>query len=180
MGKARQHNQPTLNDSFDKFFTLYVVLNHLYAEATYRLARQGCVRLDNKTTFPDATAAQEYLVQYVGGAGAVIRRLNDSPTVAAALESLKSQVCNGTFAFKLHMVTGEPQPNEDADLCYRLTSSNLNAQACALLETLYVLRCNMFHGRKGFKTIQQQLLIPANIILERIVEILYLQLDAES
>jgi hypothetical protein len=176
MAKARHRGQPSLRQSFDRFFTLYVVFNSLYVEVTFRLASQGCVKIENRNRFPDSEAAQEYVVQFLG-AGHLLQELNNEPASQAALESIKTHVCGGSFFFKLNMMTGEAQPDEDADLCHRLTSTNRNAQASAILETLYAIRCNMFHGRKGFNPVQQDLLDPLNVVLERIIEILYMKRD---
>ena len=176
MAKARRHNHKGLQQSFDRFFTLYVVFNHLYAEATFQLANHGQVRIQNRNRFPDAEAAQEYVVQFLG-ADRLLQELNNDKSAQAALLSLQAQVCNGAFNLKLNMVTGAAQSNEDADLCRRLTGTNRNEQAAAILETLYAVRCNMFHGRKGFNPIQRALLDPLNVILERVIEILYRALD---
>lgn len=178
MAKARRHNREGLQHSFDRFFTLYVVFNHLYAEATFQLANHGQVQIQNRNRFPDAEAAQEYVVQFVG-ADRLLQQLNNTPSSEAALLLLQTQVCNGAFNLKLNMTTGEAQPAEDADLCRRLTSNNRNEQAAAFLETLYAVRCNMFHGRKDFNSIQQALLDPSNVILERVIEILYRALDGD-
>jgi hypothetical protein len=178
MAKARRHNHEGLQQSFDRFFTLYVVFNHLYAETTFELASRGQVRIQNRNRFPDAEAAQEYVVQFLG-ADRLLHELNQDPSAQAALLSLETQVCNGAFNLKLNMVTGEAQPDEDADLCRRLTGTNRNERSAALLETLYAVRCNMFHGRKGFNPIQQALIDPLNVILERVIEILYRALDVQ-
>jgi len=176
MAKAKPRDHQGLNQSFDRFFTLYVVFNHLYAEATLQLSNRGQVQIQNRNRFPDAEAAQEYVVQFLG-ADRLLQQLNNDPSTQAALGSLQAQVCNGNFSLKLNMVTGEAQPDEDADLCRRLTGTNRNEQAAAILETLYAVRCNMFHGRKGFNPIQRALLDPLNVILERIIQILYVALD---
>jgi hypothetical protein len=151
MNKARSFGQENLDQTFDKFFTLYVVFNHLYVQATFRLASQGRVIIEKRNTFPDAEAAQEYVVQFVG-ATHLTRELNNDPNVRAALESITGYVCNRTFSFELDRLTGEAQPDKDTDLCNRLASTSRNAQASAILETLYAVRCNMFHGRKGLRS----------------------------
>lgn len=179
MAKAKHHDQQGLTQSFDRFFTLYVVFNHLYVEATRRLASQDRVQIQNRNRFPDAEAAQEYVVQFLG-ANRLLQQLSNDPRTKAALESLKTQVGSGKFSLKLNMITGEAQPEEDADLCKRLTGTNRNKQASALLETLYAVRCNMFHGRKGLNPIQRELLDPLNVILEKVIEILYVALDGDQ
>lgn len=175
--KARAY-QSDLRGSFDRFFTLYVLFNRLYTEVTFRLGQRGIVKITNWNRFPDAEAAQEYVVQYVGAATLITGLSGDSER--SALDSIRNQVCSGTFWVKLDMLTGSPQPDLDRDLCQRLSDSNSNTQAVAVLETLYAIRCNMFHGRKGFHSVQQQLLEPLNIILERIIDILYEKLKGDG
>src|ERR1043165_6262028 len=55
----------SIHDHFDRFFTQFVVFNRVYAEATFRLARQGGVRISNDR-FPGGKAAKEYILEFVG------------------------------------------------------------------------------------------------------------------
>lgn len=173
--KARPGTPTNLHQAFDQFFTLYVLFNRLYAEATFRLARRKQVKLTNRNRFPDCEAAQEYVVQYIG-ATQLLGSLNAKPEVRRALSAIRNAVCLGPFSIKLDMVTGNPQPEKDRDLCQRLRDGDSNAQAVALMETLYAIRCNMFHGHKGFRSIQLALLEPVNVVLEKVMEILYTKL----
>jgi hypothetical protein len=77
----------------------------------------------------------------------------------------------GRFALKLDPVTGARRPEEDANL---LGSTR---RAKAVLEALYAVRCNMFHGRKGFRPIRLELLQPAIVVLENTAEALYRALE---
>jgi hypothetical protein len=43
--KAEAYSSEEIGGAFDQFFRLYVAFNRLYAEATFRLARRGQVRL---------------------------------------------------------------------------------------------------------------------------------------
>ena len=58
-----------------------------------------------------------------------------------------------------------------------IESSSRNQLAKAALEALYAIRCNMFHGQKGFDLAQLELLRPAVLLLEKTVEVLYRGLD---
>ena len=149
--------------TFDRFFTLYVVFNRLYAEATFRLARQGQVSLRDR--FPDSQASQEYVVQFL-----TARRLTDawdrSPEASAAIAEIAGHLHDRRFFLKLDMVTGDRRPDADADLLARLESKGRNKRAQACLEVLYTIRCNMFHGHKGFDPVQLGLLRPAVVLLE--------------
>ena len=179
MNKARPRGQADLRQAFDRFFTLYVLFNRLYAEATFRLGRRGQVQLQNRHRFPDSEAAQEYVVQYLGAAS-LLRALDNDPETHRALESVRGLVCNGDFSIKLNMLTGDPQPDEDRDLGRRLADPSSNTRAAAVLETLYAVRCNMFHGHKGFHPVQLDLLRPLTLVLEKIIGTLYLKLGEDG
>ena len=154
---------------FDKFFTLYVVFNRLYAEATFRLARRGSVTL--KDRFPDAQAAQDYVLQYCGAVKLIEAWQNDQLT-ACALAEIVVHIRKGQFALKLNMVTGTQQPEADRRLLNAMQSQDRNRRAKAYLEALYSIRCNMFHGHKGFAPIQVELLRPALVLLETTIGVL--------
>jgi hypothetical protein len=162
--------------AFDKFFTLYVVFNRLYAEATFRLARRGDVRLRDR--FPDSQGAQEYVLQFCG-ATRLVDAWQENPQAREALRQIACNLRTGQFALKLDMVTGARRPASDQDLLKRMESRNRNERAKAGLEALYAIRCNMFHGHKGFDQIQLALLRPALVLLESTIDILQHALDED-
>ncbi len=158
-----------LHGCFDKFFTLYVVFNRLYAEATFRLARRGRITLRDR--FPDAQGAQDYVLQYCG-ATRLTAAWQDSPITASALTEIAAHLRARRFALKLDMITGARRPDADRDLLAAMESRGRNRRAKAYLEALYAIRCNMFHGHKGFARIQIQLLRPALVLLEGTIDVL--------
>jgi len=179
MDKADQYNFNTLTGCFDKYFTLFVVYNRLYAEATFRLARQNRINLANRTSFPDSQAARSYVVQYIGS-NQLISELEHDRDVNNAIEEIKNLIRDERFYIKLNMVSGNRQRDKDLDLLRRLNSRSQNRKAEAILETLYCIRCNMFHGHKGFSEIQSDLLRPAIIILRKMCEILFSKLEHDN
>lgn len=172
--KARDYSVEEIRGAFDRFFTSYVVFNRLYAEATYRLARRGQVKLRER--FPDSQAAQEYVLQYCG-ALFLIRAWEADAASRTALDRIAEHLRERRFALKLHPVTGERRPEEDAKLLAALESRGSNRRAKAVLEALYAIRCNMFHGQKGFQPIQLDLLQPAIAVLETTADALYRVLE---
>ena len=48
-----------------------------------------------------------------------------------------------------------------------------------ILEFIYHIRCNLFHGKKEINAIQEAILSPSVILLERIVNIVYDELTRE-
>lgn len=70
-------------------------------------------------------------------------------------------------------MTGQRRHDKDIALAAALESRGHGQRAEAVLEALYAIRCNMFHGQKGFEVAQLALLRPAIVLLESIVEVLY-------
>jgi len=175
-GKAHAYAVDDLAGAFDRFFTSYVVFNRLYAEATYRLARHG--RLNLREPFPDSRAAQDYVIQFCG-AGILTRAWEGSADSAAAINQIAEHLIDHRFALKLNPMTGDRQPAKDHTLAAALRSRSRNQRAKGVLEALNAIRCNMFHGQKGFEVAQLALLRPAVVLLESTVEILYGALEPD-
>lgn len=174
--KANEYKGEDISQYFDKFFTLFVVYNRLYAEVTFLLARKGEIDLSKRKTFPDANAATKYMVQFIGSTF-LIEQLEQDADCQYALSNIIRSIADKTFHIKLDMIGGDPQPQEDRKLLDKLKSTNKNTKATAILETIYSIRCNMFHGHKGFNEIQKELLTPITIILEKMIKLIYEKLE---
>jgi hypothetical protein len=108
--KAQAYAVDDLTGAFDRFFTLYVVFNRLYAEATYRLAHRG--RLNLREPFPDSRAAQGYVIQFCG-AETLTRTWEGNENTAAAIREIAEHLHNERSALKLNPMTGDRQPEKD-------------------------------------------------------------------
>jgi hypothetical protein len=184
--KANQivlHQDAVLPDDvatyFDKFFTLYVAFNMLYAEATFRLADRPlpnnmaaviAKRARDNKGFPDAEGATSYLVCFLG-AKTITDAIDRDTTAREALDTIKAQIQAAEFHIKLDPLTGNQQDAEDLDLLGRLRGNDTNARATAILEVIYSVRCNMFHGRKDYAPVQVALLKPAIVLLEKVMNL---------
>lgn len=169
--KAENIQLNGLSDFFDKYFTLFVVYNRLYAMATFILATKGEINIKKRTAFPDGPAATDYVGQFLG-AIALVEGIENHATSKVALDTIIRLIDEERFYIKLDMVTGDQQRPADEALLRRLRSTNKGEKATAILETIYAIRCNMFHGHKGFHEVQKELLDPAISILERLIELL--------
>lgn len=176
--KADQYGDADLKQCFDKFFTLFVVYNRLYAEATFTLARKGRINLANRSSFPDSKAAKYYVQQYLGSAN-LLSKLEDNDESKQAIETIGNLIEDRIFNIKLDMMTGSSQREADLKLLESLNSTNKLQRAHAILDIIYSIRCNMFHGHKGFTEIQVDILRPTIVILENIIKALYGKLSTE-
>ena len=86
--KAEAYNDNNLQDVFDKFFTLFVVYNRLYVEATFRMSNRGEINIRNRNSFPDAQAAKNYVIQYLTSR-TINEAFNNDENCLRAIERLK-------------------------------------------------------------------------------------------
>jgi len=173
--KAREYHGRSVRECFDKFFTLFVAYNRLYAELTLSLARKGTVRLRGNI-IPDGRAAKQFVHQYLG-TNHVWSGFQNDRACTEALKTIDALIERQVFAIKLDRLRGEPRRQEDLRLLDALRSDNQCRKVNAVLDIIYSIRCNMFHGHKGFNEVQIQILIPVNILLEKMTVLLYEKLS---
>ena len=175
--KADEYGGHDVRSAFDRFFTLFVIYNRLYAEATFELARQpGSRVVVPNGSFPDGKAAREYVGQYLDPEYLIDAVENDVSCVEA-IRAIIAFLDEGRFFIKLHRVKGTRQPDQDQELLRRLRSNSKKERAEAVLDFLYSVRCNLFHGHKSFEGVQIEVMRPANVLLLRVIEILFERLD---
>lgn len=177
--KADQIRLGSLATYFDKFFTLYVVYNRLYAEITFDLNRAGRIDISRRNTFPDNRAATDYVLHFIG-AGYFVSKITLDDDSLKALEEIIALIQNKCFHIMLDMVTGEAQPQRDITLLEHLTSENACIKAKAILRMIYSVRCNMFHGHKGFDEVQIEILEPTIILLQKTITIVLHKLQRNT
>ena len=183
--KAEEYGTQELRQCFDKFFTLFVIYNRLYAEATFLLARRGIIILGRRSssgrrnTFPDSLAAKNYVRQYLGSEN-LMSQLESDTQSNEAINTIIYLIETEQFYIRLDMVSGSRQRQEDLRLLDSLRSTDKAVKARAILDFIYSIRCNMFHGHKGFDEIQVEILRPAIIILQKIVRLLYEKLSHDD
>jgi hypothetical protein len=177
--KANAYDGDQLQGAFDKFFTQYVIFNRLYAEATFRYLLSNHIQLPSY--FPDSKGAVEYTLGYIG-AQRLNAQLDADPTSRAAIARvialLSGPVGGHQFCIVLDRLRGNPQPAEDAALLNKISSANPSRKCWAVLRFLYAIRCNTFHGHKGFEPVQLEVMKPANTLLRHVTEILFDKLSA--
>jgi hypothetical protein len=183
--KANQYDVEDIDQLFDKFFSLYVAYNALYAEAYAYLRRKDIKDGKEKSKrtsdrFPDESAATTRVLEFLKSRSLIenLEQTNDTKQAIEKLKTLTDKQNGNYFWICLHPVSGEPQKSKDKTLIKELNSSETDKRARAILKLIYKVRCNMFHGRKSVEPIQKEILIPVIIILERIVDQLFTKLDS--
>lgn len=172
MLKADEAEGDNIKNMFDKFFSLFVVYNRLYVEATLILNNQGDLNLNPDSSFPDKNASTAYLLQYYG-CRELKNQLETKNYYTEHFNSLKNIIQNRLFNVCLNPVTGNSNREKDLLLLSNLNSNNCNEQMLGVLEFIYQVRCNMFHGRKGYEPVQELLLEPTLFFLNEITNLLF-------
>lgn len=173
LDKAAKYSELSTENCYDKFFTLFIVFNRLYAEATFELARRKKITLPPNRPLPDKKGATEYTLEIIGldtFKSLYTERLAHNVMEIAAL------IENERFFIKLGAPDGIRQPEKDQALLADLRSSG-RKQALAILDVIYTVRCNLFHGHKAFHPIQTELLQPVIAILISLIEALHMALN---
>jgi len=172
LAKADAHSENILSNHFDKFVSLYVIFNSLYMNVMTALVRDGH---SLPVSFKDKIAATDYVIQYVGSNNILTRLLSDEQSNIDF-----ERICQIIDEEHFHIVLewGVQQRQKDVRLVASLKSKNPATKAKALLELFYYIRCNMFHGHKGYEEHQSDLLIPVNRLLRQLVVTTYNKLNA--
>lgn len=175
--KARGYQGQSIQECFDRFFTLFIVYNRLCAELTLSWARTGKIQLPSRS-FPDAKAATKYVHSYLG-TNHVWSNLQNGDQCQQAVSTIRNLLEDQKFEIKLDRLRGEPRPEEDLKLLNNLRSDNKGRKVSALLDIIYSVRCNMFHGHKSFDSVQTEILVPVTILLHKLAVLLYERLSSD-
>ncbi|MFZ6770864.1 hypothetical protein ACO0LM_27735 [Undibacterium sp. Di26W] len=163
--KADAYRSNNLEDLFDRFFTLFVAYNRFYSAAAelHRATidpRQAQLLQGDRR---EATSVMARLIRQSRFADA----MNGNSSIAVACQDISTMLQERRFF--LHSVRGTKEPDRarDAKLADGLRKHSL----LSVLECLYQIRCNIFHGEKEFAPQQAELLAPAIILLAAIVSL---------
>lgn len=173
LAKADSYQANTLANHFDKFTSLYVVFNSLYMQVMTELATSG---VNVAKDFRDKKAATDYVVQYLKSKYFISQLLNNQESI-----NHLNDICNIIQEEQFHIILewGNPQRPLDLELLEYLRSNSKQEKSKAILSLFYHIRCNLFHGHKGFEDRQRQLLIPVNFLLRKTVEITFNKLNPQ-
>ncbi|QUX92029.1 hypothetical protein CYL31_11655 [Marinomonas sp. A3A] len=171
LNKADSYVDKSLSGYFNKAFSLFTLYNKLYAEATFSLARAKIIKLNERQGFPDRKGATIFAPQYIGYEN--LERIFSEDECARCIDELAYFIETGRFYIKLSMLYGKRQQIKDKELAENLRSKTVEVKVNAVMDYIYTVRCNMFHGNKQFDEVQVDLLEPIIIILRKVIVELY-------
>lgn len=153
-----------LSNVFDRFMTLFVIYNSLYNQVPERLIQNGIFISDR---IQDNKAATDLVVKFVGADSLITLLRNHHNEINIIIDLIQ----NHEFNIKLKF--GLPQRNSDLQILENLRSTNYIKKSTAILQVIYYVRCNLFHGHKSFKEQQRILVEPLTTVLKSINTILF-------
>jgi hypothetical protein len=161
LDKAASYDTTILADAFDKYFTLFVVFNYLYAYMAPKVKDiKTRDRLMATQIFPEVVG-YEYLYKLIW---------NDPSK--DDIDTLRNLIRpDGEFYLISDRETNLADNKKNEDLYKRLGDPSHNVAVKALLEYLYLVRCNMVHGSKEYDNYQLQILQPCIRCLELVVQV---------
>lgn len=148
--KRRLYKLDRLEHYFDRFFTSFVLYNFLYDTICIRLQ----LNLDRDKEMA-TKAAKEHL-----GANAIF---ND-PMIRENADKIRVLIESSTFYIRNQVW--------DAQRIQKLTPRDPELWVEGLLEIMYGIRCNTFHGQKSFEESQKAILDPCIAVVERLSDMI--------
>lgn len=165
IAKAEAYRSNDLEDLFDRFFTLFVAYNRFYSAAA-ELYRDPLYRRNRFIHKGDRREATTVMAEIIG-APRFSEVVQENKEIAASCDAISELLEKRFFFLHSNRETKEPDLVRDDKLVAALRRPSL----LAVLECLYQIRCNIFHGEKEFAPRQAELLIPAITLLEVVVRL---------
>ena len=149
--KSKKYDSNNVEEVMDKFFSLYVSYNAMYS------------RFSQGNGNDDRACATTRMADYLKSENITI--LNDCESIVKdMIKSVEDEI------FYIYGNDSSQDFKKD-DLIIQKIQEDINNYR-AILNFIYGIRCNMFHGTKQITGEQTQLLNPANKILEKLLEAL--------
>jgi len=156
--KATCYPLERLDHYFDRFFTAYVLYNFLYVEICSQLHPNWANEQEMA-----AKAVKKLLGARAIFDDAVIRRNGEE--IRTLIESKTFYVRDGVW---------------DKNRIEKLATKDPECWVKGLLEIIYGIRCNTFHGSKNFDDCQKVVLAPCIRVIERLNDMIIKNLRAQS
>jgi len=148
--KRNRYGTATLEDCFDRFFTSYVIYNFLYGWIT---RSEG---YNFKKDYHMATKVpKKYLGEDILFGNQILQQ--ETATIAKLLRSKQFTLKNS---------------KEDEKILEKIESKDPAQWSIAMMQAVYIVRCNTFHGEKGFERNQLNILKPSIVIIENVTSLM--------
>ena len=174
--KCKDYKGGSLSDHYDLFFSRFVTYNALYNVIVRTKERTGKLKKDkdrygNIVERGDRKKAIDCMVKELSAERSVLQAFFTQPEITLNVKKLEEMLDDEEFG--VFFDGGGHNPEGDKKILRNLKNNKLESRMRGVLTFLYQVRCNLFHGAKGYENTQIQVLKTLNVILEKIVEILF-------
>lgn len=175
INKCQNYRGDRLSDYYDIFFSRFVTFNSLYNTIIYTKENLGLLKrkTDKKHKIKERGDKEKAITL-------MSKELTDSQ-LDILLEKSEIITCVANLIsileskkFVITHKAGRQFPEDDLLMLTKLKHIDKKVRYIGILELLYNIRCNLFHGSKGYEHDQIELLKPINEILFYLVDSLYL------
>lgn len=142
--KRDQYETERLDDCFDRFFTSYVIYNFLYGWIT---------QSEGYGLSGDKEMATKVPKEYLGA-----EALHENAALQKATKTIADELNSGHFTLKDSV--------EDKKILDKISSGNAEQWSIGMMQAVYQVRCNTFHGEKDYEIHQRAILRPSISIIE--------------
>lgn len=168
--KIEDNKGEELRDVYERYQDLFRIYNKLYNQVPDALVTKGN---PYKGKVTDSAGATDIVVQYLGASNILnnfqVNNLN------ADIEGVAKLIEQEVFYIKIR--NGQRDRNTDLEILQNMRSADSNIKAKAILQVIYLVRCNLVHGSKDYQEYQRLLLEPLTNLLRTVTTQLYLELS---
>jgi len=162
-----------LRQVFDKFISLYVAYNAIYAEVQRMMLEDGKIK---EKHCGDKMAAVYHISKYLGynELADEFRKHNNE------LDEIKSIIRSHDFILHSRGADRLDLRKKDEALLKEIESEQSESFSEAVLLAIYLTRCNLFHGAKAYVDDQERVLLPMSTMLRTVIDLALPKLHRET
>lgn len=172
--KCMSYKGDKLSDYYDIFFSRFVTFNALYNTLTYTKESFGLLnKKENRKKELIERGDREKAVTITGKhfSNPELEKFFNEFEVLKNIDLLTKIIDSKKFI--ITHKAGQQLPANDLLILEKLKNKDNRKRIIGVLELLYNVRCNLFHGSKGYEQNQIELLVPLNEIIFHVVNLLY-------
>ena len=168
--KIEANKGDNLSDVYERYRDLFTVYNKLYNQVPDALVAIGNPYVGRIT---DSAGATDIAIQYLGGAN-ILANFHAN-NLDNDIDGIARLIDQEVFYIKIR--NGQRDRNADLEILQNLRSANADIKAKAILQVIYLVRCNLVHGSKDYQEYQRLLLEPLTNLLRTLITQLYSELS---
>jgi hypothetical protein len=168
--KCASYSGQKLSDYYDIFFSRFVAFNSLYNTIISTKVKIGIIPKKINSNQEEIEYGDRYkstILMCNELSDEKIEKLFKNREIKVSVKKIIDIIKKSEFV--ITHKNGEQVPSDDLKILSQLQCGNKRESYSQILKLLYNVRCNLFHGSKGYEENQKILLGPLNSILFHVV-----------